>query len=881
MVVAMKDPGDVFVTDDINRIAGGEVIPIQINEEIIKGYIEEVWQDRYLDHPYEPVDFFLESSRKIRSPETGPIRPISKFPEVLHFEMLDLDGTEERTIKAGDQPGTWKCSAYAIDGFDFAGVEKEIPATKECYLEIDAPAATGEGDEIEVSIRYNTGSADRAGILRLDNVGEMMETEVTGEGLLEFILTKPGEITAEIRAGKSADRVVRNILPLRKGITTINRFQILHKGETLTGGNIEIYPSMPSMIEDCVESLLGYPYGCAEQASSKLYGLSIAYQHAVKGRIGKRPEDISKFIIPGLNRLVKFFHQPGVFSLWEGGTPSTEVTAIVAKNLILFKGLHFEMADIFLREASYYLKHREYKNNRLLPLGREFLSESRSLSDMTNFCIHSRDSEEIPEFAERIKELMNTDTNRICWGGKYPDYWAGDLEATCEALSALWIAGETDLCFRGINPIMENMKEGRLYSTSDTVAFLRLLDIMNVSFSDEVEISGKIISHTSDSIETIPAPRLFTLSDKLRVSGVVKAVSGDIMTRITETEEVDYLDMEKGLNLNLELSLKAPFSYLKPIIENQGSIATKEEKNAESPPDSQTERANGSAGNIPPPQNEEDNAEIIEIPVLSELDDDVIYEAFLSHDEERARKAMEKLFPTDDCHQTSGKKTDSEEIRNRESGELGELDPWFIEPPPPPESTGEIREKTEDNIYEIETDTELADSPGEELWNAIPPVDDPEASGPEFPIFRISSEDLGESAPFHMAVGKKAFLTINPFSWSLCPLCRILLPGNLALLKSGGNVQHACIPIKNGVSGKRQGTADRHNMGGYINIDGAIYHYTPETEPKDFEIAPSPTPLTVEIVAIRKGKGKIFVVLTDMYDSGKKELSRGIEVVTE
>ena len=886
IVVAMKDPGNILAIDDIRLITGYKVIPIRIREEIINGYIKEIWGAVELCTLCEKPDLSFHSSREILKMKAVPIPipiPIptptrSKFPDVIHFEMFDMDGTAERTIIAGEQPGTWKCSAYAIDGFDFTGVEREILSTKECYVEIDTPAATGDEDEIEVKVRFNTGSSDRTGTLKLTIYDETITEEVTGEGVLEIVLTKPGEIIAEIRAGEFTDRVIKTVLPLRKGKTTINRIQILHRGEAVTGDNIEIYASIPLLIKDCIESLLDYPYGCAEQTSAKLYGLSIACHYAMKGTIDRKPEDISKFIIPGLNRLAMFYYNPGMFSLWERGTPSTEITAKVVENLIHFQGLNFKMADEYLRTASKYLKSMKYKSNRLLPLGREFLTKSESLCDLVNFCIYNRDSERIPEFTEKIKAWMQVDERGIYWQGIYPHYWAGDLEATCEALSALWIAGETDLCLRGITPIMTYMKEGRLYSTSDTVAFLRLLDIMDMDFSENVEITGEIISPSigsfpdelnSESPLSRSRSEVIQYSDKLWVSGSVKAVDNDIIVRTIETVEVDYLDVKSNFPFTVKLSSDIPAFDFKPEIARQKPLTTEKAGHSDI-----SYQSTGQAPHSSEKKSQSrDSGKIWEIPDLSELDNDEIYEAFLSNDEEESRKAMEKLFPEHETLQAPDMETNSSEVLKIDSDELSERDLWFIEPPPLPEATEEAGEK----VHEIEKTDPVAPLE-KDIQDKIPPIDDTELSDSESEIPDIDSKERNEPAIFHLTVGQKAALTITPLEWSLCPLCRILLPGNLALLKSGGNVQQACVPIKYGTSGKQY---KRRNMGDYIDIDGVFYHYTPKNEPEDNEKAIPPAPLTVEIAAVRKGKGKIYVALSDMYDSGKKGLSRGVEVLVE
>ena len=89
-----------------------------------------------------------------------------------------------------------------------------------------------------------------------------------------------------------------------------------------------------------------------------------------------------------------------------------------------------------------------------------------------------------------------------------------------------------------------------------------------------------------------------------------------------------------------------------------------------------------------------------------------------------------------------------------------------------------------------------------------------------------------------MAVGERIQITVTPKETTIAPLARLFLPGNLALLKGGANAQTAYLPI----------------------------------EQKD---------LTVDAVAVRPGRGKLFVSVHDMYDAGKIGVAPAIEITVK
>lgn len=89
-----------------------------------------------------------------------------------------------------------------------------------------------------------------------------------------------------------------------------------------------------------------------------------------------------------------------------------------------------------------------------------------------------------------------------------------------------------------------------------------------------------------------------------------------------------------------------------------------------------------------------------------------------------------------------------------------------------------------------------------------------------------------------LAVGERIQITVTPKEETIAPLVRLFLPGNLALLKGGANAQTAYLPV----------------------------------ERKE---------LTVDVVAVRPGRGNLFVSVHDMYDADKVGTAPGIEITVK
>ena len=103
-----------------------------------------------------------------------------------------------------------------------------------------------------------------------------------------------------------------------------------------------------------------------------------------------------------------------------------------------------------------------------------------------------------------------------------------------------------------------------------------------------------------------------------------------------------------------------------------------------------------------------------------------------------------------------------------------------------------------------------------------------------------------EVTPRQLKLGERAQVRITLQEDSICPLARVYLPGCLALLKGGANAQTAHLPV--GVSGWYWRAARR---------------------------------LELDAVAVRRGRGKLYAAVHDLYDAEKVGVAPGVEVGVE
>jgi hypothetical protein len=135
-----------------------------------------------------------------------------------------------------------------------------------------------------------------------------------------------------------------------------------------------------------------------------------------------------------------------------------------------------------------------------------------------------------------IKSNMQTDKNGNIYWNASKQSWSGKVESTCKAAKVMYFEDMAvfQKAFAHITSFIQN---GRLYSTTDTCAFLDLLRVMKHGGSKKAMINGKVVEVDS-AIEC----------DEVTI------IDEGLMVRKDYDKEIDYTEMDAGF----EFSVKAP-----------------------------------------------------------------------------------------------------------------------------------------------------------------------------------------------------------------------------------------------------------------------------------------------------------------------------------
>ncbi|MBN1889479.1 MAG: hypothetical protein JW850_15905 [Thermoflexales bacterium] len=181
-----------------------------------------------------------------------------EFPELVHLELFYTEGEASRTVKLGDQIGTWRVRAYVFKGADYRELTADVQADKPLYAELDLPAIASPGDDITAAVNYNTRQPAE---LVINSLWGETRQQVTGAGALRFPVKGPGRVEVRLESALGADWSVRDIEPPGVQKVMASRLMILDKGQTARGEKVVVYASLGQVLKDTITALIHYPFG--------------------------------------------------------------------------------------------------------------------------------------------------------------------------------------------------------------------------------------------------------------------------------------------------------------------------------------------------------------------------------------------------------------------------------------------------------------------------------------------------------------------------------------------------------------------------------------------------------------------------------------------
>ncbi|ADV27178.1 alpha-2-macroglobulin domain protein [Pseudoxanthomonas suwonensis 11-1] len=307
-------------------------------------------------------DMALQALPQARRP-TARVQTVDLFSGPV---QLDAKGNARLDLPLPDFNGTVRVSALVYADAHYGKRDAEVVVRAPVVAEAGMPRVLAPGDRgtVSLDVQNFSGSAgefrvrvEGEGPLDVGNGERRIRLEDGAKATLEFPLAaRPGSTVAKVRVRVDGGSYVvdrRYDLPVRPAWPGVLRAQtrVLEDGATLSldgslaegliGDTVDlrlrITTTPPIPYASALSGLLDYPYGCAEQTTSKGYA-ALLMEPGTAARLGgpSLPTGQRRARVEGaIGRLVAMQGASGHFSMW-GGQGDTEpaLTPYIAEFLL-------------------------------------------------------------------------------------------------------------------------------------------------------------------------------------------------------------------------------------------------------------------------------------------------------------------------------------------------------------------------------------------------------------------------------------------------------------------------------------------------------------------------------------------------------------------
>ncbi|HEX3475699.1 MAG TPA: MG2 domain-containing protein [Kofleriaceae bacterium] len=301
--------------------------------------------------------------------------------------VTDASGVATVKFKAPDNLTAFRMMAVAADkGYRFGSADKRFTVSKPLQLHSALPRFVDLGDALHagVVVHNETGKAGTATVKLVADehvtvasaAEQTVKVGVGGRVPVLFDLTPaasgPAALTFSVAMNGETDAVKLDLpvrhpgnvktLDVEHGATRDAKTIALNLPPDAVPATaqvvISVDPDGLSGIEDGLGDLIGYPYGCMEQTTSKMVAMiaarDLAESLAIDGLTGDR---LDGFVKAGITKINKQQTAYGGFSLWPGGEPNAFYTAYGLWGLHMAKQAGYPVDPSRIEEAIQYLQN--------------------------------------------------------------------------------------------------------------------------------------------------------------------------------------------------------------------------------------------------------------------------------------------------------------------------------------------------------------------------------------------------------------------------------------------------------------------------------------------------------------------------------------------
>ena len=302
--------------------------------------------------------------------------------------VLDRQGNAQIKLNVPDFNGTLRVSALVFSQDQYGQGSSESVLRAPILAEISAPRALAPGDKsmLTLDVQNFTGKAgeftvdlDASGPIEIAGERRKLSLGVEKKNTLSFPITGGqgiGLATVKLKVSGSGQQVNRSFdVPVRPAWSATARSRLIElaPGQPLNVGTdiangllpgsvnarVTLSPLPPIPFGQVLDDLLKYPYGCAEQTTTRGYAALLLDADTARrmGFTGLTPDERRKRLEGAFTRLSSMQTSSGHFSFWGGDSEAYPVlTPYIAEFLLESREAGFAVPEATLQKALERLK---------------------------------------------------------------------------------------------------------------------------------------------------------------------------------------------------------------------------------------------------------------------------------------------------------------------------------------------------------------------------------------------------------------------------------------------------------------------------------------------------------------------------------------------
>ena len=486
-----------------------------------------------------------EQSQQKEMPTQNRRKIVAIFTKDIEFKK----GKATTSIKIPDYQGALKLTAIVWNKDKIGYADSEVIVKDDISLEYYMPRFITTGDRVQtllsVIVDKNVTNGDYKVKLTSDN-GVNLEPssfdisvskenrEFTKAIELSSKIAKNATIKATVYKDGKALAAREFNLAIKNGSIPINskKLSIVEPNNSIDINsfiNKSIYNKISNMHlkvssqplfarGSIISDLITYSGRCTEQTTSRAFGL-------LDSEIANEHKDL---ITKAIDRLMKYQHMNGSFSLWDGSRQDVWLTAYVVDFLSEAKQRGFKVKQKSINKAldwieanlNRFSKDRAKKEADIYGL---YVLTKNSRVLMSELKVHAQDKSELSTQAlaqlgasfmligdkTKAQKLFEKAKNALTVSDKYFDHYGGALRDEASLIIRLHEAKDSSYKSEIVN--LANMLKGRVYlSTQEMASVLRATAFIknSASKSFKIAVNGKEITAKNYELKNLDANNL-------------------------------------------------------------------------------------------------------------------------------------------------------------------------------------------------------------------------------------------------------------------------------------------------------------------------------------------------------------------------------------